>query len=270
MNTILLALFCGALVGFCLGALGGGGGILVWPALVFGIGTSGEEASLLAKIIVGTCAMFAGGMHWRKGTIDFRTGLTMSALGMVGAAIGARFIRFSGMDPAIAERAMYAVLALLMLVVAALMLRKGLRGRKAEHSPTMPPTEAVKQAVAEVPRWILFILASLGIGFITGFLGVGGGFMIVPVLVLVFQLPMKVAAGTSLVVISLNCAVGIAASTSSQVRWDVAILFAVSSIVASAIAVRVADGLKQSTLQIAFSGLIIMLGAMMVWKLSVA
>jgi uncharacterized membrane protein YfcA len=69
----------------------------------------------------------------------------------------------------------------------------------------------------EVSRWILFILASLSIGFITGFLGVGGGFMIVPVLVLVFQLPMKVAAGTSLVVISLNCAVGIAASTSRAI-----------------------------------------------------
>lgn len=265
MNTILLALFSGALVGFCLGALGGGGGILVWPALVFGIGVSAQEASLLAKIIVGICALFAAGMHWRKGTIELRVGAEMSVLGMTGAWFGARFISMTGMDPAMAERVMLGLLAGLMVVVSALMLRKGLGARRDEANENAAPLRRQLPAVA---RWTLFVLASLGIGFLTGFLGVGGGFMIVPTLVLVFQLPMTVAAGTSLIVITLNCASGIAANTAGDVRWDVALLFAASSIVASVFAVRVAHRARQSTLQIAFSALIVVLGAMTVWKVS--
>lgn len=266
MNTILLALFCGALVGFCLGALGGGGGILVWPALVFGIGVSAQEASLLAKVIVGSCAFFAAVMHWRKATIDLQVGVMMSVLGMAGAFVGSRFIGLTGMNAADAERVMYGLLALLMIVVSTLMLRKGLRSRGQETTDAVAIDEPVATSVA---RWVVFVLASVGIGFITGFLGVGGGFMIVPTLVCVFRLPMTIAAGTSLVVISLNCAAGIAAHQGGNIRWDVALLFAASSIAASAFAVRVAHKAKQSTLQIAFSGLIVVLGAMMVWKLSV-
>ncbi|MFK7819795.1 MAG: sulfite exporter TauE/SafE family protein [Planctomycetaceae bacterium] len=267
MNTILLALLCGGLVGFCLGALGGGGGILVWPALVFGIGVSAQEASVLAKIIVGSCAFFAAVMHFRKRTIDLPIGLSMSGLGFAGAWYGASFIQSTGLDAASAERVMFGVLAVLMLVVSGLMFRKGMRSRRGESGgtaslPEKPPVSGLRLAV--------FVVASLAIGFLTGFLGVGGGFMIVPTLVFVFGLDMSMAAGTSLVVITLNCVSGLLAKADGNIRWDVALLFAISSIVASAVAVRVADKSKQSTLQIAFSGLVVLLGVLMVWKLSVA
>ena len=269
MQTILLAIFCGALVGFCLGALGGGGGILVWPALVFGIGCEATEASLLAKIIVGTSALFAATLHARRGTLDYRKGLLMAAIGAVGSAVGGRFIELTGMDEAAAKQAMVVLLLVLMFVVAGLMLRKGLKQRSVEANTAERSTDEPQTTSSPtVARLVAFSLASLWIGFLTGFLGVGGGFMIVPVLVFVFDMPMKIAAGTSLGVISVNCFVGIAASRSSEIRWDVALLFAVSSIVASFIAVRVTGRTRQSTLQIAFSGLIVVLAALTFWKLS--
>ncbi len=266
MSTVLLAVVSGAVVGVCLGALGGGGGILVWPALVFGIGVSAQEASLLAKMIVGSCALYASLLHWRQGTVNFRVALAMAAAGMLGAMAGGRFIQLTGMDRQAAEDLMYGLLAGLMVAVSVLMLRKGLRQRRREqlgHPAVVGPRH-----VPHVVRWGLFVLASVGIGFLTGFLGVGGGFMIVPTLVLVFRLPMNVAAGTSLLVIALNCASGILASSHEHIRWDIALLFAVSSIVASTRAVRASRGLNQSTLQIAFAGLVVVLGAMMVWKMA--
>ncbi len=267
MQTILLALICGAAIGFCLGALGGGGGILVWPALVYGIGASAEEASLLAKAIVGVSAMFAASMHWKRGTVDLPRGMTMAAIGMLGAILGGRFIWLTGMDPATAKHAMTVLLAALMLVVAGLMLRKGLRSRRTEQDDPLavPEPEAHHHPAA---RWSVFVVASMGIGFLTGFLGVGGGFMIVPTLVFVFAMPMRVAAGTSLVVISLTCCAGIAASFQADARWGLAAVFSTSSIAAAAAAVRVAGKARQSTLQIAFSGLVVVLGVLMFWKLS--
>lgn len=267
MQTILLALICGAAIGFCLGALGGGGGILVWPALVFGIGLAAEDASLLAKGIVGVSAMFAATMHWKRGTVDVPRGLSMAAIGMLGAVFGGRFIALTGMNPATTKHAMTVLLAILMLVVAVLMLQKGLRNRKREHDDSEPGS-GVSPKHWPPERWVVFVLASFSIGFLTGFLGVGGGFMIVPTLVFAFGMPMRIAAGTSLVVISLTCGAGIAASFRADARWDLAALFAISSLVASAVAVRVAGNARQSTLQIAFSGLVVVLGVLMFWKLS--
>jgi len=267
MQTILLALICGAAIGFCLGALGGGGGILVWPALVFGIGASAEEASLLAKAIVGASAMFAAAMHWKRGTVDLSRGMTMAAIGMLGAILGGRFTSLTGMDPATTKHAMTVLLAVLMLVVAGLMLRKGLRSRRIEQDNAESISEPDADHKSAV-RWSVFVGASTGIGFLTGFLGVGGGFMIVPTLVFVFGMPMRVAAGTSLVVISLTCAAGIAASFQADARWGLAAVFSASSIVAASVAVRVAGRAQQSTLQIAFSGLVVVLGVLMFWKLS--
>lgn len=275
MDTVLLALLSGAVIGFCLGALGGGGGILVWPALVFGVGVSVVEASVLAKIIVGSCALSAGILHWRRGTIDLRAGVIMASLGMVGAVLG---VAVQGaLHQETAERLMVLVLSVLMVVVSLLMLKKGLKDRGIElrqerDDSGAPAVSIAAETATRTSQWsrrVLFVLASLGIGFVTGFLGVGGGFMIVPTLVLVFDTPMLTAAGTSLVVIGLNCAAGLAATPRLQdARWDVALLFAISSIAASAVSVRLASRTQQSTLQIAFSGLIVVLGAMMLWKIS--
>lgn len=267
MQTILLALICGAAIGFCLGALGGGGGILVWPALVFGIGLAAQDASLLGKGIVGASAMFAAAMHWRRGTVDLPRGLSMAAIGMLGAVFGSRFIALTGMDAATTKQAMTVLLAVLMLVVSALMLQKGLRNRRREVDDSKQPEET-SASQSRMLRWTVFVLAGFGIGFLTGFLGVGGGFMIVPTLVFVFAMPMRIAAGTSLVVISLTCGAGIVASFDAGARWDLAALFTVGSLVFSAVAVRVAGKARQSTLQIAFSGLVVVLGILMFWKLS--
>lgn len=268
METVLLAVCCGALVGFCLGALGGGGGILVWPALVFGIGCEATETSVLAKIIVGTSALFAATLHARRGTLNWRRALLMASIGAVGSVLGGRFIQITGIDKATAKQVMLVLLLVLMFVVSGLMLRKGIRQRQAE---SLEDSGSASDAVATQPttgRWIVFVVASLWIGFLTGFLGVGGGFMIVPVLVYVFGMSMKRAAGTSLAVISLNCIAGVAASDMTDVRWNIAVLFSVSAIAASFLAVRVTGKTKQSTLQIAFSGLIVLLAVLTVWKLS--
>ena len=193
---ILLAVAAGLLIGASLGALGGGGSILTVPALVYLLGQSPHQATTASLVVVGTAAVVGAVVHARAGRVRLKAGATFGVLGIAGSYAGSRA------SAAVPASLLLAGFGLLMLAVAVMMIlrRRGQAQRAQGAAPAGGPRHA-----------ILVGAAATGVGLITGFFGVGGGFVVVPALILVLGFDMTTAAGTSLVVIAVNSAVALAA-----------------------------------------------------------
>lgn len=115
------------------------------------------------------------------------------------------------------------------------------------------------------------VVAGLGIGFLTGFLGVGGGFVVVPVLVVLLHIPMPTAVGTSLLVISLNSAVALAARAGhDSFQWQVIAPFALAAVVGSLAGKRVADRLSAGALTFSFAVLLVVVAVYVAGRAALA
>jgi len=181
-----------ALMGVSLGLLGGGGSILAVPILVYLFNQDAQAAITLSLVLVGGTALLASLLQSRGTNVDWRGGALFVALGAPFSLLGSYGSRqFPG-------GALLFLFGVLMLVVGVMMTR--------EH----------REPAVDAPRdWRRVVASGTGVGLLTGFLGMGGGFLIVPALALVTRLPMKVAIGTSLLVIAGNCAFALAG------RWDI-------------------------------------------------
>ena len=213
----LVAVLAGLLIGASLGALGGGGSILTVPALVYLLGQSPHQATTASLLVVGTAAIVGAVAHARAGRVRLRTGAVFGMLGIAGSYAG------SLASAAVPANVLLAGFGLLMLVVAVVMLRR--RG-------VAQPGRAA--AVSAGTRHALLVAAAAtGVGLITGFFGVGGGFVVVPALVLVLGFDMPTAAGTSLVVIAVNSAAALAARAghgSLTLDWPLIGTFAAAAV----------------------------------------
>lgn len=199
MTTLIL----GAIVGAILGMLGAGGSTLAIPLLAYGVGLEPREAIATSLIVVGLAAWAGAVRHWRQGTIDVRTAVTFGLSGFTGSAAGAQLAGF--LEPAF----QMTLFALTLIAAAVYMLGSSpLQGTAAPARPVSLP----------------ILLAGLGAGMLTGLVGVGGGFVIVPLLVFAAGMPMQRAVGTSLLVISFN-ALGGLASYLSYVSLATAVWF---------------------------------------------
>lgn len=193
------SLLLGLLIGLSLGALGGGGSILTVPALVYLLGESARAATAGSLVIVGVTALIGAFGHTRSGNVRWLSGILFGITGVAASWAGTAANRH--VDPNI----LLLTFAALMLIAAAGMLRRA-------ATPSDAGRNALASHPAITPRGDLkFIAASLLVGFLTGFLGVGGGFIIVPALVVVLDFPMPVAVGTSLLIIALNSVVALVA-----------------------------------------------------------
>jgi len=175
-------------IGLSLGLVGGGGSIVTVPLLVYVAGLAPREAVAVSLPIVGGVAAVGAALQWRAGNTDARAAAIFAATGMVGALLGAPLTRF------VPGPMLLLLFALLMIAVAARMLRTA-----GDEEPPEAPCRPDRCAAA-----------GLGVGLLTGFLGVGGGFLIVPALLRFAGLPMRRAVGTSLLVIAANAAAGAA------------------------------------------------------------
>ncbi|HVO97657.1 MAG TPA: sulfite exporter TauE/SafE family protein [Bryobacteraceae bacterium] len=182
----LLTMVLATLIGGSLGILGSGGSIVTFPVLVYVAGVPAKQAVGMSMAIVGATALFGALIQLRRGNLAVKAALIFSISGMLGAYIG------SAGTHLLSKQALLLLFAAIMLIVGAMMLRGGAhlhRGREC----SLPICLGVGFAV----------------GVLTGFLGVGGGFLIVPALVLAAGLDTRLAAGTSLAVIALNSATGL-------------------------------------------------------------
>lgn len=247
--TVLAAVGLGLLIGLVIGALGGGGSILTVPALVFVLGLTAQDATSGSLVIVGITAAVATVGHARSGRTRWRVGAFIALAGLPASVLGTR------LNQRVDENILLLVFAVLMLLAAAGMLirRRDDDGTDQEDQQPRTPT------AAGAARWFRLIAAGLVIGFLTGFLGVGGGFVIVPALVLALSFPMPLAVGTSLLVIALNAVVALAARAGTgSFDWEVIVPFTAAAVAASLGGTLLADRLPSRQLTQGFGVLLVL------------
>ncbi len=247
MAQLLWVIPLGLLVGIALGSLGAGGSILTVPALVYLLDQSPAAATTASLVIVGLTSLVGMTSHHRKGNVRFGRGVAFGVLGILGSFVGAR------LAVGIPADWLMTAFAVLMLAVAVLMWRRQRR------SPQAVPTE--EHAI----RPVRLVLAATGVGLLTGFFGVGGGFAVVPALVLVMGLSMPAAVGTSLLVIVLNSASALAFRLGNGVALDWAVIggFTVFAVIGSLIGTRITSRVSHRTLTRAFIVMLVLVAGYM-------
>lgn len=242
-----LAIFLGVLIGLSLGLLGGGGSVLTVPIFVYVLQFPAKEAIAMSLAVVGITSLVGAIGQWRSGHLNFRGGLAFAAVAMVGSFAGTRL---SGVLSGAQQMLMFSIV----MLAAALSM---FRGRRAVTSQTKPPRS---------PReWVLVTAsAGLAVGIVTGLLGVGGGFLIVPAMVLL-GLSMHDAIGTSLMVIAANCVVGVAGYLGQvSFTWSAVALVTIGTLPGILIGTRFNRLISQETLRRAFA---VFLGVIAVFML---
>lgn len=244
--TLIIALALALLVGVSLGLLGGGGSILTVPILTYVVGMEPKEAIASSLIIVGLTSI--GGLitHARGGRVRWKIGVIFGLAGMVGAFLGGLF---GGVIPGVVLMILFAI----MMVVTALAM---IRGRK-------QPAEGDggSSAMKELPL-VRVILDGALVGFATGLVGAGGGFLIVPALNLLGGLPIAVAVGTSLLVIVLKSFAGYAGYMFSvAINWPIVLAFSATALIGSLFGSKIAGIVPEKALRKGFGIFVLVMGA---------
>lgn len=247
MALPVLTLSLAVLVGVLLGLLGGGGSILTVPLLAYVAQLPAKEAIATSLVVVGTTSAVAAVSHARAGRVQWRTGLVFGAAGMVGAYLGGRLSElFDG-------KVLLIIFAVVMLVAAVAMIRP-------RHEPdpdAVPDHLPVARTLAQ----------GLGVGVITGLVGAGGGFLIVPALALLAGLPMQLAVGTSLVVIAMNSAAALAGYVAStRIDWTTAGLVTLAAVAGSFVGAALTSRVEPARLRRAFGFFVLAMGAFQLTK----
>jgi len=248
--TAFVAAVLGIVVGAVIGGFGGGGGVLTVPALVYVLGQDAHDATTGGVLIVGVTSLVGTLVRIRERGIEWRTGIAFGAVGVPSAYLGTLVNRH------VDQPVLLIAFACLTLFAAAAMLW---RGDSAEDPPEpggAGTAVATRHGVITAAA-VKTVVCGVAVGFLTGFLGVGGGFLVVPALVVVLRLPMSLAVGTSLFIIVVNAASSVLSRTADlQLDWMVIGPFAAAAIAASLVAKRVACTLSGATLSRAFAFMI--------------
>ena len=283
---VLIASPLGLLVGLSLGALGGGGSILAVPALAHGVGESAQMATTTSLLVVGISSLIGVLPHWRKRNVDLRAGLLFAAAGVGGSYVGTWLNRGVDGDVLMLAFAGFMVLAGVAMwrsnrpaattAATPVPVRAGRAGSDDQIDGAAVGGPSVDVAVEQVgaagdaatlisPRacaarrhparcTALKVLATgTAVGALTGFFGVGGGFVIVPALVLSLGMAMPVAVGTSLVVIAINSAVALTMRGGvGAIDWGATLPFLAMTAVGTVVGGRIASRVDPRRLRAAF------------------
>lgn len=235
-------LLLGFTIGLTLGFLGGGGSILTVPALVYIVGQSPQAAVTASLMIVGMNSAMGAFFHRTQGTLNWPVALLFGGAGMVASYLTAGLAKF--LPPTV----LLMLFALLMLVVGSVMIF------------SKPPLAKPAFEGQSGRGWLITVLSGLGVGVLTGFLGVGGGFLIVPALVMLVGLPIRQSVGTSLVVIAMNSLAGLLGHLDgSPIDLTVIALFVVAGFVGSLSGTRLSRIIKPDQLRTSFALFVMLL-----------
>lgn len=222
----LLGYLASVLMGLSLGMIGGGGSILTVPILVYLFGIEPVLSTAYSLFIVGLTALVGGVSYFKKGQVDLKTGLIFAAPSFVGVYLTRAFIVPSLPDPVFSVFGMDISKPLLvMLVFASLMVLASVSMIRSKTAPLDS-----KKKLPPYMRNTVISFEGLVVGAVTGFVGAGGGFLIIPALVMLVGLPMKTAVGTSLFIIATKSLLGFAGDLQTQVEMDWTLLLTVGAI----------------------------------------
>ena len=253
----LLASPLGFLIGVSLGALGGGGSILAVPALVYAAGQDPRRATTTSLLLVGAASAVGMISHHRAGRVVIGTGTAFGLAGIGGSLAGNAVNRHLDANVLLLCFAALVVVAAWRMVTGCPTCTRV--GEGAAIADDVVATTAPAPRLRIDTRTALTILvAGTAVGFLAGLFGVGGGFVIVPALALGLKLPMPNAIGTSLLVITINSAVGLASRlATSHINWAVTVPFTAAAIGGVVTGGRLADRLDPRRSVRAFAALLI-------------
>lgn len=244
---IVVAAVAALVVGVLVGLLGGGGSILTVPILTYLLGMEPHEAIASSLVIVGLTALFGMIPHARAGRVRWRIGLIFGAAGMVGAFLGGLL---GGVLPGV----------VLMVAFAAMMIATSL----AMLRPRRIRGDQLEEGEKRLNPWKI-AAEGLLVGAATGVVGAGGGFMIVPALVLLAGLPMTAAVGTSLLVIAMKSAAGFSGYlVSVQIDWPLVLGFTAVAVVGAQIGFRLCSRVPEALLRTVFGWFVLAMGVFIV------
>lgn len=241
-----------ALVGLSLGLMGGGGSIMTVPIFVYVLGYDPKLAIVMSLPVIGVTSLVGAVGHWRAGNVQLRTALLFGLVAMVGAFGGARLARL------LTGAEQLTLLAVVMLTAAIVMYRSA--GRRTAETVTA-------DASVEQIRFGLLVPVALAVGVITGLVGIGGGFLVVPALVILAHAPMKQAVGTSLLVIAMNSASAFAGYLGHvTIPWLFILMFTSVAVVGILAGTAMIRHVSQRALKRSFAVFLIAMGSFMLYR----
>ncbi len=239
MPGLFVDLVLGFGIGLSLGLLGGGGSILTVPALVYLVGQSPQAAVTTSLAIVGANSALGASFHHAQGTVNWKVAIIFGGIGMLTAYLAA------GLSKLFSPALLLVSFALLMLFIGGMMILRRDRDTQTETRR------------AGIP---LILAGGAGVGLLTGVLGVGGGFLIVPALVMLVGLPMNQAIGTSLVIIAANSAAGLLGHLAGNpLDMTLTLIFVSAGLGGTFVGARLARRLPATRLRQAFALFVIVL-----------
>lgn len=208
-------------IGLSLGLIGGGGSILTVPVLVYLFGISPILATSYSLFVVGSTSLIGAYSNWRKDLVDFKTALLFGATSIITVFLTRKFLIHRIPENIHLGAITFRFSVLTMISFAVLMLLASISMIRKRQMENTDKNHGI--------NFTILVLYGIGIGLVTGFLGAGGGFLLIPALVLLLQLPMKKAVGTSLLIIAFNSLIGFIGDTGHlETNWG--FLFIITAI----------------------------------------
>lgn len=257
---ILLVILAGAATGIVLGLFGSGGSIIAMPALMLLLDVPAKSAIAMSLGIVAVTATISAWDNWRRGNVDLKIALAFGFFGVIGTYGGARL---GVVTPVAVQLSLF---ALVMYAAAWKMLQKKAAPVQVAQLATAGGPLIGEEAV--VSANLSHIAAhGIGVGVLTGLVGVGGGFLIVPALVLLSGIPMKMAVGTSLAIVAAKSYAGFAGYLGAvPVDWGVMASFTAVTVAGSFAGTRLAHRFSQENLKRAFGWFLVVVATYLLFK----
>ena len=262
MDIVVVIGFAAAiLIGVSLGLIGGGGSILTVPVLVYILGIDPVLATAYSLFVVGSTSLVGAGTYMKKGLVNYKTALVFAIPSFIAVFLTRKFLVPALPDPlfSVGEAVVTKNIGI-MVFFAIIMLAASysmIRGNKK------------KEDVEEELKFNFPLIALEGsiLGVITGIVGAGGGFLIIPALVLLAKLPMKMAVGTSLLIIAAKSLIGFLGDLSTQtIDWQMLLIFTALSIVGIFIGSALSKRINEKILKTGFGWFVLAMGIYIITK----
>mgnify|MGYP006166778319 CR=1 FL=1 len=263
MDIVVLIGFAAAiLIGVSLGLIGGGGSILTVPVLVYILGVDPVLATAYSLFVVGSTSLVGAGTYMKKGLVNYKTAIVFAIPSFIAVFLTRKFLVPALPDPlftvgeAIVTKniGIMVFFALIMLAASFSMIRN-------KKCVDCDENEPVKF------NFPMIALEGSVVGLITGIVGAGGGFLIIPALVILARLPMKMAVGTSLLIIAAKSLIGFLGDVSTQtIDWQMLLIFTGLSIVGIFIGSALSKKINEKILKTGFGWFVLIMGIYIIGK----
>jgi len=263
MDSIVIIGFAAAiLIGVSLGLIGGGGSILTVPVLVYILGVNPVLATAYSLFVVGSTSLVGAGTYMKKGLVNYKTALVFAVPSFIAVFLTRKFLVPALPDPlfTVGEAIITKNIGI-MVFFALIMLAASYSMITAKKCVDCDEDEPV------VFNFPMIALEGSVVGVITGIVGAGGGFLIIPALVLLAKLPMKLAVGTSLLIIAAKSLIGFLGDLSTQtIDWQLLLIFTSLSIVGIFIGSALSKKINEEILKTGFGWFVLVMGIYIITK----